>query len=141
VRAFSHLLGETAIGVFGSATLSAKYRRGFPRSLDGAPFLLPVAGTALRRSLEEFFDREQLRPVVVAEFSDSALLKVFGMAGQGLFAAPIAIASNIRRQYQVKTLGTLAGVRESYYAITVERRLRHPGAVAISHGAREKLLS
>jgi LysR family transcriptional activator of nhaA len=141
VRAFSHLLGETAIGVFGSAALAAKYRRGFPRSLNGAPFLLPVAGTALRRSLEEFFDREQLRPVVVAEFSDSALLKVFGMAGQGLFAAPIAIAGDIRRQFQVKALGTLAGVRESYYAITVERRLRHPGAVAISHGAREKLLS
>lgn len=141
VRAFNHLLGETDVGVFGVAPLAEKYRRGFPKSLDGAPFLLPTEGTALRRSLEGFFDREGIHPLIVGEFSDSALLKVFGMGGLGLFAAPTAIATDIRRQYEVKALGSLEGVRESFYAITIERRLRHPAAVAISEAARSKLFA
>jgi LysR family transcriptional activator of nhaA len=141
VRAFNHLLGETNVAVYGAAPLAEKYRRGFPRSLDGAPFLLPTNGSALRRSLEEWFERERIRPVVVGEFSDSALLKVFGMEGLGLFAAPTAIGGDIRRQYEVKTLGALGGVRESFYAITIERRLRHPAVVAISEAARNRLFA
>ncbi len=141
VRAFNHLLGETDVAVFGVAPLAEKYRRGFPKSLDGAPFLLPTEGTALRRSLEEFFERGGIHPLIVGEFSDSALLKVFGMGGLGLFAAPTAIATDIRQQYEVKTLGTLEGVRESFYAITIERRLRHPAAVAISEAARNRLFA
>ncbi len=141
VRAFNHLLGETGVAVFGVAPLAEKYRRGFPRSLDGAPFLLPAAGTALRHSLEEWFDRQRVRPSIVGEFSDSALLKVFGMGGLGLFAAPTAIGDDIRRQYEVKPIGPLDGVREAFYAITVERRLRHPAVVAISEAARERLFA
>lgn len=141
VRAFNHLLGETDVAVYGVAPLAEKHRRGFPRSLDGAPFLLPTEGTALRRSLEEFFDRERIRPVIVAEFSDSALLKVFGMGGLGLFAVPTAIHDDVRRQYSVKALGTLDGVRESYYAVTIERRLRHPAVLAISEAARNRLFA
>ena len=141
VRAFNHLLGESNVAVYGAAPLAEKYRRGFPKSLDGAPFLLPTEGSALRRSLEEWFERERIRPVVVGEFSDSALLKVFGMEGLGLFAAPTAIGGDIRRQYEVKTLGALGGVRESFYAITIERRLRHPAVVAISEAARNRLFA
>jgi LysR family transcriptional activator of nhaA len=139
VRAFNHRLGETDVAVYGVSALAEKYRRGFPRSLDGAPFLLPTDGTSLRRSLEEWFDRERIRPVIVGEFSDSALLKVFGMEGLGLFAAPTAIDDVVRRQYEVKALGTIEDVREAYYAITVERRLRHPAVVAISEAARQRL--
>lgn len=141
VRAFNHPLGETGVSVFGVAPLADKYRRGFPRSLDGAPFLLPTEGTSLRRSLEEWFDRERVHPVVAAEFSDSALLKVFGMGGVGLFAAPTAIAADVRRQYEVKALGTLEGVRETFYAITIERRLRQPAVVAIMEAARNRLFT
>ena len=141
VRAFNHPLGETGVSVFGVAPLADKYRRGFPRSLDGAPFLLPTEGTSLRRSLEEWFDRERVHPVVAAEFSDSALLKVFGMGGVGLFAAPTAIAADVRRQYDVKALGTLEGVRETFYAITIERRLRQPAVVAIMEAARNRLFT
>jgi LysR family transcriptional activator of nhaA len=75
----------------------------------------------------------------VGEFSDSALLKVFGMGGAGLFPAPVAIADDVRRQYEARTVGTLEGVRESYYAITIERRLRHPAVMAISEAARNRL--
>ncbi|MDX2120904.1 MAG: transcriptional activator NhaR [Gemmatimonadota bacterium] len=141
VRAFNHPLGETGVSVFGVAPLADRYRRGFPRSLDGAPFLLPTEGTSLRRSLEEWFDRERVHPVVAAEFSDSALLKVFGMGGVGLFAAPTAIAADVRRQYEVKALGTLGGVRETFYAITIERRLRQPAVVAIMEAARNRLFT
>ena len=91
VRAFSHLLGECGISVFGVKSLATTYRRRFPRSLDGAPFLLPTDNTSLRRSLDHWFDSEGIRPVVVAEFEDSALLKVFGQAGAGLFAAHAVI--------------------------------------------------
>lgn len=141
VRAFNHLLGETGVAVFGVAPLAEKYRRGFPGSLDGAPFLFPAAGTTLRHSLEEWCDRHRVRPSIVGEFSDSALLKVFGMGGLGLFAAPTAIGDDIRRQYEVKAIGPLDGIHEAFYAITVERRLRHPAVVAISEAARERLFA
>jgi LysR family transcriptional activator of nhaA len=141
VRAFNHKLGDTAVRVFGTAALAERYRRGFPQTLQGAPFLLPAEGTSLRRSLEEWFERERIQPMVVAEFSDSALLKEFGMAGAGLFAAPAAVAEDIRRLYEVKALGELEGVREAFYVLTVERRLRHPAVVAISEAARRQLFS
>lgn len=141
VRAFNHALGDTGVAVFGVAALAARYRRGFPRSLDGAPFLLPAEGTSLRRSLDAWFERERVRPAVAGEFSDSALLKVFGMGGAGLFAAPTAIAADVRRQYQVRRLGILDGVRETFYAITIERRLRHPAVIAISEVARNRLFA
>ncbi len=141
VRAFNHALGDTGVAIFGVAPLADKYRRGFPRSLDGAPFLLPTEGTSLRRSLEEWFDQERIRPAVVGEFSDSALLKVFGMGGVGLFAAPTAIGDDVRRQYEVKLVGAVDGVRETFYAITIERRLRHPAVMAISEAARNRLFA
>ncbi|MBK8002777.1 MAG: transcriptional activator NhaR [Gemmatimonadetes bacterium] len=141
VRAFNHPLGETGVSVFGTAPLAEKYRRGFPGSLTGAPFLLPTEGTSLRRSLEEWFERARIRPAVIGEFSDSALLKVFGMGGVGLFAAPTAIAADIRRQYEVRVVGELEGVREAFYAVTVERRLRHPAVVSISEAARHRLFT
>ena len=85
VRAFNHLLGESTIGVYGIRQLARKYRKGFPKSLDGAPFLLPTSNTALRRALEQWFDREKIHPVIVGEFEDSALIKAFGHAGVGVF--------------------------------------------------------
>ncbi len=140
-KAFNHPLGETGVTVFGAAALADKYRRGFPGSLGDAPFLLPAEGTPLRRSLEGWFDREQIQPSIVGEFSDSALLKAFGMAGVGLFAGPTAIADEIRGQFEVKALGELKGLRESFYAVTVERRLRHPAVIAISEAARNRLFA
>lgn len=141
VKAFNHLLGKTGVSIFGTAPLAEKYRRGFPGSLAGAPFLLPTEGTSLRRSLDGWFEREQLRPRVVGEFSDSALLKAFGTAGAGLFAGPSAIAADIRRQFEVRILGELGGLEEAFYAITVERRLRHPAVLSISESARHRLFA
>ena len=136
VRAYSHLLGECAVSVFGTERLAAAHRRGFPRSLDGAPFLLPSDDSALRPSLEEWFQKNRIRPRVVGTFEDSALLDAFGQAGAGLFVMPVAIEAELRRQYQVRVVGRLDSVRQRFYAITVERKLRNPAVIAISERAR-----
>ena len=139
MKAFNHLLGECGVTFFGTEELARKYRRGFPASLTGAPLLLPSGNTALRRSLEQWFDEEGIRPQVRAEFSDSALLKAFGACGDGIFAAPTAVEDEVRRMYGVGVVGREESVRERFYAISVEKRLKHPAVVAISQAARRKL--
>ena len=139
VRAFSHVLGETSVSLFGTKDLARTYRRGFPKSLDNAPMLLPLENLTLRRSLDEWFSHLDIKPRVVAEFEDDALLKVFGYDGVGIFPSPTVIEKEISRQYGVVPLGLAAGVRERYYAISVERRLKHPAIVAITEAARADL--
>jgi len=139
VRAFNHLLGECGVTIFGTKDLAARYRRRFPKSLAGAPFIIPTANTALRRAIGHWFDAEDIRPSVVGEFEDSALLKVFGQAGIGLFAAPTVIEKEVQRQYSVKMVGRLESVRERFYAISVEKKVKHPAVLAIADVARQKL--
>jgi LysR family transcriptional activator of nhaA len=136
VRAYSHLLGECGVSVFGTERMAAAHRRRFPRSLDGAPFLLPSADSALRLSLEVWFQKQKIRPRVVGTFEDSALLDTFGQAGAGLFAMPAAVEADVRRQYRVRVVGRLDSVRQRFYAITVERKLQNPAVIAISERAR-----
>jgi len=139
VRAFTHLLGECGVTLFASPKLAARYRRRFPRALDGAPFLLPGETSTLRRALEQWFEKQKIRPRVVGEFDDSTLIKVFGQAGSGLFAAPSIIEASVRSQYGVSIVGRLDKVRERFYAISAERRLKHPGVIAITESARREL--
>lgn len=139
VRAFNHLLGESTIAVFGVRELARKYRPGFPRSLDGAPFLIQHRASSSRRAIETWLDGAGIHPMIRAEFDDSALLKVFGQAGEGLFAAPFAIRDEICRQHEVELVGEVPAVREHFYAISAERRLKHPAVVAISDSARSQL--
>jgi LysR family transcriptional regulator, transcriptional activator of nhaA len=135
VQAFNHLLGSSEIAFFGSPKLASKYRRNFPLSLHGAPMLLPTENTAMRRSLEQWFESQDIRPVVVGEFEDSALLKVFGLRGFGLFPAASVISKEIEAQYHVRSIGKASGVRESLYAITVERRIKNPAIASICQAA------
>lgn len=139
VKAFNHLLGECGLTLFAVPKLFNAYRAGFPQSLDGAPFLLPTQNTTVRRSLDQWFDSEKIRPMIVAEFEDSALLKVFGSRGRGLFVAPSVISSEVQREYDVKSLGRVGNVRERFYAISLDRKLKHPAVVAISESARVRL--
>jgi LysR family transcriptional activator of nhaA len=139
VRAFNHLLGESDITFFGRPELAAKYRRNFPRSLNGAPFLLPTENTTLRRSIDQWFESVGVRPEIVGEFEDSAFLMVFGFRGAGLFPAASVIGGEVERQYQVRPVGRTPEVRERLYAITVERRIKHPAVVAICQTARTLL--
>lgn len=141
VKAFNHLLGDCGVTVLATPEVARKYRKGFPRSLNGAPMLLPAEKTSVRRSLDQWFQLNDIHPQIIAEFEDSALLKVFGQSGLGLFPAPMAIEKEIKQQYRVASVGRLDEVRERFYAISVERRLRHPAVVAISEAAKERLFN
>ncbi|MRR15355.1 MAG: transcriptional activator NhaR [Deltaproteobacteria bacterium] len=140
VKAFNHHLGECDTTILAKKHMAAKYRKNFPASLNGAPVLLPTEGTALRRALDHWFRENDIRPQIAGEFDDNALLNVFGQTGMGLFPAPSPIANELKRQFRVETVGSLPDVRQRFYAVTVERRLVHPAAVAICHEAR-KILS
>jgi LysR family transcriptional regulator, transcriptional activator of nhaA len=141
VKAFNHALGACGVKLFGAPALAARYRKRFPASLDGAPFLLPSEGSSLRRSLEQWFDERGIRPRVVGEFQDSALMNTFGQAGAGIFAAPSAVEQEVRAQYRVSAIGSLDSVVERFYALSVERKLKHPAVVAISEAARGQLFA
>lgn len=141
VRAFSHLLGECGVTFYGTEDLVQRFKRGFPKTLNEAPLLLPSTNTAMRRSLDLWFDAQRIRPKIVAEFDDSALLKEFGHAGLGLFPTPSAIEPEVQRQYNVQIIGRIEELRERFYAISIERRLKHPAVLAISETARQDLLN
>ncbi len=139
VRAYNHRLGESGLAVFGTAALASKYRRGFPRSLDGAPMLLSTTNTVLRGTLDHWFESQNIRPAVTGEFEDSALLKVFGQRGSGLFIAPTLIEAEIKAQYGVRLVGRLPGVKEHFYAISMERKIKHPAVAVLTDTARAQL--
>jgi len=138
-KVYTHLLGECGISIVGVPKLVEMYTSRFPKSLDGAPFLLPTEGTALRRSLDQWFEEQGIRPIIRGEFEDSALLKTFGRSGEGVFAIPTVVEEDIRNHYGVRVIGTAKGLRERFYAVSVERKLKHPAVVAISEKARRSL--
>ena len=139
IRGFNHLLGECGITFFATPDLARRHKARFPRCLDGAPLLLPGEEAAVRPGLMQWFESIAVRPKIVGEFDDGALMKAFGQAGIGIFAAPSAIAAEVRRQYGVVAIGSTDAVTERFYAISVERRLTHPAVVAISSTARREL--
>lgn len=141
IRAFSHLLGECGVCIMGSSKLAETYRRGFPQSLNGAPFLAPAENSVLRRSLEQWFDAEGIRPRLIGEIADPGLLKEFGRNGKGVFAVRTAVERETQRQFQVRRLGSVESIRERFYAISVERKLKHPAVVAITEVARTRLFA
>ena len=141
VRGYSHLLGESGLTVFGSQPLVDSLRGGFPQLLDNAPLLLPGEDAAIRPKLDQWLESNALRPHIVGEFDDSALIKAFGQAGAGLFVAPTANVDPLCEQYKVVGIGRIDAVVEQLYAITTERRLTHPAIVAISKAAREDVFA
>jgi LysR family transcriptional activator of nhaA len=136
VKAYNHHLGDCGIGFFASPSLARRYRKGFPGSLDEAPMLLPTLNAALRHSLDDWFDANDVRPKVIGEVEDTSLMKVFGQHGIGISAAPIAVADEIKKAHGVQLVGRTEEVRESFYAVTVERRIMHPAVAAIAKAAR-----
>ena len=141
VRAFHHLLGESSVTCVAPPAQATALRRHFPRALTDAPVLLPLAGSTLRRDLDAWFAANDVRPHVVAEAEDSALLKAFAADGMGAMFVPTVIAGVVARRYDVAVVAELAGVRERYYAISAERRLIHPAVVAIRAAARNELFA
>lgn len=137
VRAYNHKLGDSPIGFFVSSRMARQYRSRFPDSMNGAPLLLPLHNNPIRRGLEEWFETLDITPRVVAEFEDSALMKAFGEEGHGIFPAPVAIQAEVELMYKCRMIGTTTKVRESYYAISPERKLKHPRVLEIINNARE----
>ncbi len=137
VKAFSHLLGEYGITILGRSETASGLRKGFPQSLHGAPLLLPTENTMLRRSLDQWMSGASIRPTIIGEFEDSALIMAFGRKGAGLFPAPTPIAAEVARQYEVVPVGVVPGVSERLYAVSVERQIKHPAVAAICVAARD----
>jgi LysR family transcriptional activator of nhaA len=131
LKLHSHLLGNVNIALFGSAELYKRYGKGFPRNLDAAPVLLPARSDPLRSAIDAWFETHEMRPDIVGEFTDSALIKTFGRAGLGLFPAPAAMQAEILVQFGAKPLGNLEGISESWYAISTQRRIQHPAVMSI----------
>jgi LysR family transcriptional activator of nhaA len=138
VKAFSHRLGSCGLSFFAAPRL-AGLKKGFPGSLTGQPILLPSPSTAVRRSLDAWLEGHQVRPVVAGEFDDGALMKAFGEKGLGVFAVPRIIEGEIRRQLGLAVIGRADDVTVAFYAITVERRLRHPAVAAVAETARTEI--
>jgi LysR family transcriptional activator of nhaA len=139
LRVFSQPLGECEVSLFGTPSLAKRFQDGFPDSLQGAPLLLPTRDNALRGRLDQWFAARQLKPRVIGEFEDSALLMTFGRSGLGLFPAPAVLAADIASQMDASAVGEITEVREQYYAITAERKLQHPAVEAIRRNARNML--
>jgi len=141
VRGFNHLLGESVLKIFGAPVFRERLKGPFPQCLDKMPMLLPGEDFATRPRVLRWLEQHGVRPRVVGEFDDSAMMKAFGRAGAGLFFAPGVLADHICKQYQVEEFGEAHDVLDQVYAITTERRISHPATVAISQEARKHLFA
>ena len=141
VRAYNHRLGESGVSFFASTRLIKSLKGKFPACLAGAPMLVPGVDAAVRSRLDRWCEANKLRPRVVGEFDDSALMKAFGQRGAGVFIGPTVLESEIETQYRVKTLGRTQEIVEEFFAISVERRVTHPCVVAITEAARDRLFA
>jgi LysR family transcriptional activator of nhaA len=139
VRAFNHLLGESGVTFVAAPRLAALCRRGFPRSLDGRPMLVPTENMSIRRALDQWLEERNIRPRVVGEFDDGALLGEFGTAGHGVFVTPTMVEKPMLRAHHVRVVGRTAAVRARVYAVSPERRLKHPAVAAICEAGRAGL--
>tara|TARA_Y100000588_G_scaffold19688_1_gene20130 strand:- start:1752 stop:2669 length:918 start_codon:yes stop_codon:yes gene_type:complete len=128
---FSHKLGECGLSLLAISSLARQLQKGFPETLTNAPMLLPSQHTTVRRSLDRWLDERDLFPTIVAEFDDSALLKVFGQAGEGVFPVPTAIEDRVKKQYEVALVGRIPEVLDVFYAISVEKRVEHQSTLRI----------
>lgn len=140
-RVFNHLLGESGMTFCAEKKLAAQLKRGFPKSLDRAPALLPAETTALRRSLEKWFQSISVHPRVVADFDDAALMKVVAADGKGFVAVPTVVAEEATARYGLHVIGATDRCRDRVYAITAERRISHPAVTVITESARELFAS
>lgn len=141
VRTFSHPLGDCGSSFFAAPKLARSCRKGFPRSLDGVPVLLPGSDSTFRRALDEWFHAHDIRPQVVAELDDLALASVLGEQGLGILAAPDVIEKELRQRYTLELVGRAKDIRQRFFAISVERKIKNPAVAAICEVARKKIFA
>lgn len=141
VKAYNHFLGESGLTFFAAPKLAAKYRKGFPRSLHNAPVLLPTPQYAIRQLFDSWLSDRQIFPLIRGQFDDSALMKSFGQAGLGIFFMPSIIAEEVCRNFGVSPVGSIDDIKQQFYAISAERKIRHPAVAAIYDTARDELFA
>lgn len=139
IRAYSHRLGASEEIWVATSALAKTLRRGFPKSLDGAPILMPTGDTAIRRALDQWLDQHEVRPVVVGEFEDYALLREFASAGHGFAPAPALLEHQFKHQHHLVRVGAANPVRAEFFAISAARKPRHPAVMAVIENARRTL--
>ncbi len=135
IKVFNHLLGECGVTFCAERKLAATLKRKFPKSLNDAPVLLPTSNTALRQSLEKWFQAEDLRPRLMAEFDDAALMKIAAVEGLGFFPLPTLVVKEAVVRYGFQIIGRTEDCRQQFYAISAERKLTHPAVLAITSQA------
>ena len=138
-KVYNHKLGQCGLSMLAIPSIAKKYKKGFPHSLTDAPCLLPTDQTAVRRSLDIWMEDNEIFPDIVAELEDSALLKVFGQQGEGIFPIPTAIEAEIKKQYGVHLVGRIPEVLDKFYAISAEKRVQHAATAIIVRQARNEL--
>ena len=136
VRTFNQRVSTSDVVICAAPLLAKRLAKGFPRSLDGAPAILPVAEMSLRRQLEHWFESRRVQPRVVAEVEDTALLTDLGTQGLGFVPVYSAVLDEIARSSRLQTIGIAKGLRMEIFAITAQRRLQHPGVVAMTADSR-----
>jgi LysR family transcriptional activator of nhaA len=141
MRGSSHKLGECAVSFFATGKIRRNLKGVFPQCLDGAPILLPSSDNRLRSAIDQWLDKHRIRPRLIAEFDDSALMKAFGQKAAGIFVAPSAIKAEVERQYRVTAIGRVDEVKERFYAISAERRVADPVIATVVEAARTLLLA
>ena len=137
VRAYSHSLGSCNVYWMATPTLAKTLRRDFPKSLDGVPVLLPTDDTAIRRALDQWLDRQNVRPLLLGEFEDYAMLREFAREGHGFAPVPSVLETSFRRQHGFVRIGLAKGVKAEFYAISAERKIKHPAVAAMTDSARQ----
>lgn len=137
---FSHFLGETGMSFYAVPRLAALYRARFPRSLHGAPLLLPSEHSAAGHALDLWLETQQIRPEVIARFDGFAMARVFAESGEGVLAAPWLIEDELEQRYGVRAIARIPELKTQFYAISLERKIQHPGVAAICNSIQDKLL-
>jgi LysR family transcriptional activator of nhaA len=141
VRAYSHSLGTCEVPWMATPTLARTLRRGFPKSLDGVPVLLPTDDTAIRRALDQWLDKHDVHPVMIGEFEDYAMLREFARAGHGFAPVPSLLEEQFRREYGFARVGLATGIKAEFYAISVERKIKNPAVAVMTEHAREAFMN
>ena len=141
IKAYNHFLGESGLSFFAAPRLAKRYKRNFPNSLDKAPLLLPTEQYAIRQLVDRWLQDLQIYPDIRGQFDDSALMKAFGQSGMGIFFMPSTIEEEVCRNFNVRVIGRTDQVVQKFYAISVERKVRHPAVAAICDIARSEIFS
>ncbi len=135
-RVFNHALGSSDITFCAMPHLAKKLKGRFPKNLNGSPALLPTHNCNLRRDLEKWFESTGVQPRAVAEFEDTAMMKIVATSGLGVIAVPTVVASEAIERYGFVPIGRTKEVEIQFYAITAERRFTHPAILAITRRLR-----